>query len=129
MERTSPEKPEPQDIRTRSFSYALRAIRLYQRLQKQPDGAGRVLGKQFLRAATSIGANVEEAQAAESRMDFIHKLGIAEKEARESLYWIRLLAESGIFSQNLLQPLMKETEEIIAVIKSIIISTKRKTRK
>jgi four helix bundle protein len=55
-----------------------------------------VIGRQYLRSATSIGANVEEAQAAESRPDFIHKMGIAQKEARESLYWLRLLRASGI---------------------------------
>ena len=128
-EQTNPGKPQPRDIRARSFAYGLRAIKLYQNLQSRRDGAGWILGKQLLRAATSVGANVEEAQAAESRMDFIHKLGIAEKEARESLYWLRLLAESGIFSTNLLQPLMSETAEITTVIKSIIVSTKRRTRR
>ena len=73
-------------------------------------GAGWILGKQYLRCATSIGANVEEAQAGESRADFIHKLGIAQKEARESRYWLHLLAESGIVSTGKLRPLMKETE-------------------
>ncbi len=68
---------EPRDIRKRSYQYALRAIRLYQYLQKQRDSAGWIIGKQYLRAATSIGANLEEAQASESRADFAHKLGIA----------------------------------------------------
>ena len=77
----------PQDIRSRSFDYALRAIKLYQHLQAGKDGAGWVLGKQYLRSACSIGANIEEAQASESRADFVHKLGIAQKEARESLYY------------------------------------------
>ena len=67
----------PRDIRERSVQYALRAIKLYQALQRGRDGSGWILGKQFLRAATSIGANVEEAQAGESRGDFIHKYGIA----------------------------------------------------
>jgi len=78
-----------------------------------------------LRAATSIGANVEEAQSAESRPDFVHKYGIAQKEARESLYWLRLLAESGIVLLPRLKPLMKETEELFAVITGIILSTKK----
>jgi len=102
------------DIRRRSHQYSLRAIKLYQALQQAKDGAGWVLGKQYLRAATSIGANVEEAQAGESRADFIHKYGIAQKEARESLYWLRLLAESGIVPLLRLRPLMKETEELYA---------------
>ncbi len=117
------------DIRTRSFAYALRAIRLYQFLQKQKDGAGWVLGKQYLRAATSIGANLEEARAGESRADFIHKPGVAQKEARESLFWLRLMLESRIVPQRRLGPLLKETEELIAIITSIIINTKARIHK
>lgn len=117
---------KPPDIRARSFAYALRAIRLYQFLQKQRDGAGWVLGKQYLRAATSVGANLEEARAGESRADFVHKLGVAQKEARESLFWLRLMHESRIVSPARLRPLLKETEELIAVITSIIINTKGK---
>ena len=70
----------PREIRTRAFAYALRAIKLYGFLQDGKNGAGWILGKQYLRAASSIGANIAEAQAAESRADFIHKLGIAQKE-------------------------------------------------
>jgi four helix bundle protein len=114
------------DIRRRSYGYSLRAIKLYQALQQRKDGAGWVLGKQYLRAATSIGANVEEAQSAESRPDFVHKYGIAQKEARESLYWLKLLAESGIIPSQRLRPLMKETEELFAVITGIILSAKRR---
>jgi len=116
----------PRDIRTRALQYALRGVKLYQHLQKQRDGAGWILGKQFLRAACSIGANIEESQSGESRADFVHKLGIAEKEARESLYWLRLIAGSGIVLTRKLKPLMKETEELIAILASIILSTKRK---
>ena len=117
---------QPKDIRSRSFRYALRAVRLYQHLQKQKDGAAWILGKQYLRAATSIGANVEEAQAGESRNDFIHKLGIARKETRESLYWLSVLAESELVSRKRLAPLIRETEELLNVITSIILSTRRK---
>jgi len=119
---------DPPDIRKRAYGYSLRAIRLYHALQECKDGAGWVLGKQYLRAATSIGANIEEAQAAESRLDFVHKYGIAQKEARESLYWLKLLAESGIIALPRLRPLMKETEELFAVITGIILSAKRKTK-
>jgi four helix bundle protein len=119
---------DPPDIRRRSHRYSLRAIKLYQALQRAKDGAGWVLGKQYLRAATSIGANVEEAQSGESRADFVHKYGIAQKEARESLYWLRLLAESGIIPLQRLRPLMREAEELYAVITGIILSTKRRTK-
>jgi four helix bundle protein len=120
------ERHKPRDIRSRAFQYALRAIKLYQHLQGQRDGAAWVLGKQYLRSSCSVGANIEESQSGESRADFIHKLGIAEKEARESLYWLRLIAESGIVQTKKLDPLMKETEELIAVLASIILSTKAK---
>ena len=115
---------QPKDIRARSQAYALRAIKLYQYLQARKDGVGWVLGKQYLRSATSIGANIEEAQAGESRSDFIHKLGVAQKEAKESSYWLRLLAESGIVRSVKLKPLMRETEELVAVITAIIVSSK-----
>ena len=112
------------DIRKRVYAYALRAIRLYQYLQKQRDGAGWILGKQYLRAATSIGANIEEAQASESRADFLHKVGIAQKEARESLHWLRLLADSHIVPDSRLRPLIREAEEIVAVLTAIVVNTK-----
>ena len=118
----------PREILARSLAYALRAIRLYQYLQRRKDGAGWILGKQYLRAATSIGANIEEAQAGESRPDFIHKLGIAQKEARECRYWLHLLAESGIVGKEKLQPLRRETEELIGVITAIIVNTKSRER-
>ena len=118
----------PREILPRSFAYALRAVKLYQHLQRRKDGAGWILGKQYLRAATSIGANIEEAQAGESRADFIHKLGIAQKEARESRYWLHLLAESGIVGREKLQPLRRETEELIGIITAIIVSSKSRER-
>ena len=118
----------PQDIRERTLQYSLRAIKLYQALQEIKDGAGWVIGKQLLRAATSIGANVEEAQAGETRADFVHKYGIAQKEARESLYWLRLLTLSELIPLERLQSLMKETEELYAVITAIICSAKKATK-
>ena len=122
------EKQGVRDIRERAFKYALRAIKLYQFLQDQTDSAGWIIAKQYLRSATSIGANVEEAQSGESRADFIHKCSIAQKEARESLYWLRLLSRSGIISSTRLTSLIKETEELIAVITAIIVSAKPNKR-
>ena len=68
---------------------------------------------------------VEEAQAGESRSDFVHKLGIAQKEARESLYWLRVMAAANIIPQRRIEPLTQETEELLRVITSIILKTKR----
>jgi four helix bundle protein len=84
-----------------------------------------ILGKQYLRSATSIGANIEEAQSGESREDFIHKYGIAQKEARERLYWLRLITESGMMTQRQVGPLLLETNELISVITAIIVHAKK----
>ena len=116
------------DIRKRAFAYALRAVKLHEFLQERKDGTSWILGKQYLRAATSIGANIEEAQSGETRADFIHKYGIAQKEAKESHYWLRLLAEAEIVPVGRLTPLMRETEELYAVITAIIRSAKRRPR-
>ena len=120
-----PEEGKPKDIRQRAFAYALRAIKLYQTLAERKDGAAWVVGRQYLKSATSVGANIEEAQSGETRADFIHKYGIAQKEARESLYWLRLLAESGIVPRDRLNSIIQETDELVAVITAIIVKTKR----
>jgi four helix bundle protein len=114
-----------QDTRERSFQYGLRAVRFFRHLQRGKDGAGWILGKQFLRTACSVGANVEEAQASESRADFIHKLGIAQKEARECLFWLRLLLESNIVSEARLKSLVRETGELVSVLTAIVVNAKR----
>jgi four helix bundle protein len=113
------------DICDRSFDFALSSIRLYQSLQCVKDGAAWILGKQFVRSATSIGANIEEAQAAESKADFIHKYNIARKEAKESLYWLRLLHKSNLMPEEHLTPVMAEANEITAILTSIIINAKQ----
>lgn len=129
MEKRQPSNKKPREIIRRSFDYSLRAVKLYQFLQDRKPGVGWILGKQYLRAATSVGANIEEAQAAETKSDFIHKYGIAQKEARESHYWLRLLAESEIVSRQRLTPLMRETEELYAIITAIIRSAKNQSGK
>ncbi|HTM65645.1 MAG TPA: four helix bundle protein [Flavipsychrobacter sp.] len=93
-------------IAKKSFDFALKAISIYRDLQESKEF---ILSKQFLRAATSIGANVSEATAAQSRKDFIAKMAIASKEARETDYWLRLLMASSTslmttkFTQSLLK--------------------------
>lgn len=88
-------------------------------------GAARALSKQMLRAATSIGANVEEAQAGQSKADFISKYNIALKEARETNYWLRLLAASDIMSKTQLDPLINESNQIARIIAQIIINARK----
>ena len=110
----------PVDIKTRTFEYAKRVVTLYRAIQISKDGAAVVIGKQFLRSGTSIGANVVEAYSAESKRDFVHKYGVALKETRESHYWLQLLAQSGPIPNAQFIPLIKETNEIIAIITAII---------
>ena len=116
----------PQDIEERTLEYALRVVHLFRFLEKQPTRAAHVIGKQFLRSGTSVGANVAEARAAESTRDFIHKLSIAQKEARESLYWLRLLRKADLVPVQRIEPLLKETDELVAIITAIGRSAKKK---
>ena len=89
----------PRDIKERTFSFALDIVHMAQRLDECP-GVSRTLGRQLLRSGTSIGANVEEAQAGQSRADFSSKYAIALKEARETVYWLRLLKECELSTGN-----------------------------
>jgi len=90
-------------------------------------GACRTLSGQLLKAGTSVGANVEEAQAGQSRPDFISKNSIALKEARESHYWLRILIAADIMPEETLAELRDEAEEIKRILGSIVVRTKRRT--
>ena len=103
-------------IQQKSFAFSLSVIELYRKLQSRNEY---VLSKQLLRSGTSIGANVEEATAAQSSKDFLSKMSIASKEARETKYWLRLLNESNITSINVKKEL-GEVEEIIRILTSIV---------
>ncbi len=111
------------EIQTRTFEFAIRIVNLCRHLDEMP-GVGRTLGRQLLRAGTSIGANVEEAQAGQSRADFVSKIAIALKEARETHYWLRILTASKIFPPERLADLQAEVEELTRVLGAIIVSTK-----
>ena len=113
------------DIRERTFDFALRIVKLCQELDSQP-GVGRTLGRQLLRSGTSIGANMEEAQAGQSKLDFISKNAIALKEARETIFWLRLLAASKIIPAGRLSELQAEAQELSKIIGSIIVTAKRR---
>src|SRR3989440_9335090 len=90
-------------------------------------GACRNLSGQLLKAGTSVGANVEEAQAGQSRPDFISKNSIALKEARESHYWLRILIAADIMPEKTLAELRDKAEEIKLILGSIVVRTKRRT--
>jgi four helix bundle protein len=85
-----------------------------------------VLSKQILRSGTSIGANIHEAVASESKKDFVHKLGIAVKEARETSYWLNLLKDSDYITSDEFNRLNNSCDEIVRILNSIIITTKER---
>ena len=105
-------------FKARTKQLALRVIRMVGTLPK--DKTADVIGRQILRAATSVGANYRAACRAKSEADMIAKLSIVEEKADETLYWLELLVESGLVSESLLSPLMQETDEIIAMVVSSI---------
>lgn len=117
-------KIPPGDIVERTFDFAVSVIQLCVKLDERP-GVGRILMSQILRAGTSVPSNVEEAQAAQSKADFISKMSIALKEARETHLRLRLLVPAKVVLPNDLNPLIQEADEIKRVIGAIIVSTKR----
>tara|TARA_R110002126_G_scaffold185154_3_gene333632 strand:- start:1734 stop:2090 length:357 start_codon:yes stop_codon:yes gene_type:complete len=110
-------------IQNKTFSFSLLIISLYKQLQIEREY---VVSKQILRSATSIGANVEEAIAGQSRKDFIHKMSISLKEARETHYWLRLLDKSELTSIDVSNHLVK-SDEIISILSAIVKTTKSRT--
>jgi four helix bundle protein len=113
------------DIQERTFDFAVRIVKLCQHLDEK-QGVGRTLGRQLLRAGTSIGANVEEAQAGQSKPDFISKYSIALKEARETVFWLRLLAAAKVLPSTRLSAMQDEAQELMRIIGAIIISARGK---
>ncbi len=111
-------------IQQKSYAFALAVIVLYKNLLS--DKKEFVLSKQFLRSGTSIGANVNEAICAQSKRDFVHKLSIALKEARETMYWLHLLKDSEYIMQIIFDKLNQDCNEIIKILSSIILTTKQK---
>jgi four helix bundle protein len=109
-------------IREKSFAFAVRIVNMYRHLTERRREF--VLSKQALRSGTSIGANVEEAIGGQSRADFISKLNIAYKEARETSYWIRLLQETNYLDQAEASSLLSDAEELLRIIGSILKTSK-----
>ena len=114
----------PRDIVERTFPFALAIVRACKACERR-NGTARTLARQLLRAAPSVGANVEEAQAGQSRADFISKYAIALKEARETRYWLRLLMESGDCPDESSAALCLEAEELKRMIAAIIVKAKQ----
>lgn len=104
-------------LRDKSFAFSVKVARLCIEIQKKHKEF--VLTRQLLKAATSIGANVEEAIGGHSDRDFYYKITIAHREARESDYWIRLLGELELFNQNTTKQLLEDISELIKLSGSI----------
>lgn len=109
-------------VKNKSFAFALRIVKLFQFLQCEKKEF--VLSKQILRSGTAVGALVREAEQAESKADFIHKMAIAQKEANETDYWIELLFQSGYLDEAHYKSIISDVIELKKLLASIIITTK-----
>ena len=116
----------PTDIQNRTFDFAVSIVKLVDKLPRTL--AAVEIGKQLLRSGTSVGANVQEADAAESRSDFIHKMGIALKEARESRYWLCLIDTTIVQNVDEVKALIQESTELIKILFTIIANARKTHR-
>jgi four helix bundle protein len=107
----------PRNIQERTFEFGVRVIRLVDQLPRTMSG--NMIGQQLIRAGTSVGANMQEADAAESKKDFIHKTGIALKEAKESRYWLRLVDATLLPNDTEVKALMQEAHELSLILGAI----------
>ncbi|HTD66866.1 MAG TPA: four helix bundle protein [Candidatus Limnocylindria bacterium] len=118
---------QPLLITDRSFDFAVRIVKLCRFLDER-RGVPRVLGPQILRSGTSVVSNIEEAQGAQSKADFISKMSIALKEARETHVRLRILAAADVIAESKLMPLIDEAHELKLIIGAIIVSAKGNQR-
>jgi four helix bundle protein len=116
---TSHFKLPPREISERAFEFAVRVVKLCQQLDGNP-GVSRTLANQLLRSGTSIGANLEESKGGQSRADYLTKVSIALKEARETHYWLRLLVAADIVAENHLTSLLDESNQLVAILTTIV---------
>jgi len=116
----------PDELKNRTKQYTLRIVRLVRALPQNQEGW--VIGKQLLRAGTSVGANYRAVCRARSTADFIAKLGIVIEEADESAFWLEIVIEAMMIKRELVEPLLKETNEIIAIMVASVMSSKHKKK-
>lgn len=119
-----PHVSTPTKITERTFGFAINVVEICQMLDSQP-GVRRTLSRQLLRSGTSVGANVEEAQAGQSKADFISKCSIALKECRETAYWLRLLDACRLYQGAMLNPLRREADELCRILATIVLRAKQ----
>ncbi len=112
-------------IKTKSYAFAIRIVRLYKYLCSEKKEY--ILSKQLLRCGTSVGAHIREAEHAESRADFRHKLSVAQKEINETIYWLSLLKDTQFLIDEQYASMEKDAIELIKMLTSIIKKTKLTT--
>ncbi len=110
-------------LQTKSFAFSIRVVKLYKHLSIEKKEL--VLSKQLLRSGTSIGAMIRESEYSESKMDFIHKLAIAQKENNETLYWLELLYETEYFNKAAFDSIHNDALELIKIITASIKTAKQ----
>ena len=114
-------------LKDKSFAFAIEIVKTYKVLVEEKREY--VMSKQLLRSGTSVGANIREAKNAESTNDFIHKLGISQKEFDETLYWLELLKETEYLNQDAFGNLSDQANQILKMIRSTILTIKQKNIK
>jgi four helix bundle protein len=117
---------ERKNLADRILQFSARVVRLVMALPATRPG--KKIADELLRASTSVGANYEEAQGAESKADFNHKLQIALKEMRESRYWLCLISEATLLKPDLVEPLIQEATELRAILSKSVATAKGKAR-
>ncbi|GAA4444454.1 four helix bundle protein [Pontibacter saemangeumensis] len=113
-------------IADKSYAFAVRVVKMYQHLSAEKKEF--VLSKQVMRSGTSVGANVQEATGGQSTSDFIYKLSIARKEARETAYWLRLLHDTGYMEQKQFESIYTDCQELEKILNSIILTSQGKSK-
>ena len=108
----------PRDIEERTFEFATRIVKLVCAMPRST--AGSVMARQVMRAGTSVGANVEEAQGAQSKKEFTRRMNIARAEARETLYWLRLIKETELLCSDRLAEILREADELVRILTAIV---------
>lgn len=112
-------------VQLKSFAFAIRAVNLYKYLTKEKQEF--ILSKQFLRSATSIGANIEESIGGQSDKDFIAKLSISYKETRETIYWLKLLLATEYINNQMAESMLADAEELCRILGKFLITMKSRS--
>lgn len=116
----------PEELKDRTKKYALRIVKVVRALPNTTEG--RAIGNQLIRSGTSVGANYRASLRARSRAEFVSKLGIVIEETDESEFWLEIIVESGLLKEVLIKPLLKETNELIAIFVATCKSSKKSMR-